>query len=572
MRRLFMLAGFVLSCAHVPPASTENVPSPWPEARADAGNAPATTTPPTTKPPTTTPPTRPAPPPQQRPPLPVEKTPGGAVIKRGTPPPVVPLQQPAAPGPTSEAIDKTWRSQAPAGGPPPKLNLPVPARRKLKNGAAVLVVERHELPMASLVITWPTGIADEPPAQAGLAGLTADLLDEGAGTRGALEVAEEVARLGAQLQTTASWDDTRVQVTALTRALDALLPIVADVVARPAFADKELERVRADRVTSLAQLRDVPAVISRDTLARVVYGDKARYGVPELGSEATLRALGRADVVKWHAERLRPDVATIIVVGDVQTDDIVRRLDAAFVAWTSPQKGKLKHPPATPPKSARKVVIVDRPGAAQTEMRLGLPGAPRTSKDYFPCLVTNAILGGQFISRLNFNLREQHGYTYGARTEFSFRRDGGPFVAGAPVKTAVTEPSLKETLAELARIRDTNVEPAELELAKDLLGRALAREFETPPQVAAALVAQVVEGLPDNYYKTYAEHIAAVSVADVRKAAQRWIDPTRMAIVLVGDEAQIGAGVKTMVGAYERRGTDGAPVAKGGGESGSSAR
>ncbi|MGZ3405797.1 MAG: M16 family metallopeptidase [Polyangia bacterium] len=556
MRRMLMLAAFVWSCAHVPPASTENVPSPWPDARADAGNAPTTTP--------TTPTTPPTPHPTQPPrgPRPVTTTPGGAVITGGTPPPVVPL---AAPG---NDVD---RAKAPAGGPPPKLNLPVPARRKLKNGAAVLVVERHELPMASLVVTWPTGIADEPAAQAGLAGLTADLLDEGAGTRGALEVAEEVARLGAQLQTTASWDDTRVQVTALTRALDALLPIVADVVARPAFADKELERVRADRVTSLAQRRDVPAVISRDTLARVVYGDKARYGVPELGSEATLRALGRADVVKWHAERLRPDVATIIVVGDVQTDDIVRRLDAAFAAWTSPQKGKLKHPPATPPKSARKVVIVDRPGAAQTEMRLGLPGAPRTSKDYFPCLVTNAILGGQFISRLNFNLREQHGYTYGARTEFSFRRDGGPFVAGAPVKTAVTEPSLKETLAELARIRDTTVEPAELELAKDLLGRALAREFETPPQVAAALVAQVVEGLPDNYYKTYAEHIAAVSVADVRKAAQRWIDPTRMAIVLVGDDAQIGAGVKTMVGAYERRGTDGAPVAKGG-ESGGASR
>jgi predicted Zn-dependent peptidase len=208
----------------------------------------------------------------------------------------------------------------------------------------------------------------------------------------------------------------------------------------------------------------------------------------------------------------------------------------------------------------RKVVIVDRPGAAQTEMRLGLPGAPRTAKDYFPLLVTNAILGGQFISRLNFNLREQHGYTYGARSEFSFRRDGGPFVAGAPVKTAVTEPSLKETLGELSRIRESDVQPMELQLAKDLLGRAMAREFETPPQVAAAIVAQVVEGLPDDYYKTYADRIAAVTVADVRKAAQKWIDPAKMAIVLVGDESQISGGVKTMVGEYERRGTDGAPI------------
>jgi predicted Zn-dependent peptidase len=552
MRRALMAAAFVVSCAHVPPASTEGVPSPWPQARAEAGGAttqPTTTTPTTRPAPTTRPTTQPA-----RGPLPVTRTPGGAVIKRGTPPPVVPLAHP----PAEDHVD---RATPPAGGPPPKLNLPVPARRKLQNGTAVLVVERHELPMASIVVTWPVGIADEPPAQAGLAGLTADLLDEGAGTRGALELAEEVARAGASLQTTASWDDTRVQVTTLVRALDTLLPIVADVVARPTFADKELARVRADRITTLAQLRDIPAVISRDTLARVVYGDDARYGLPEYGTEAALAKLGRADVVKWHDERLRPDLATIIVVGDVQPDDIVRRLDAAFAGWRTSHAARLRHPAAPGPRAARKVVLVDRPGAAQTELRLGLPGAPRTSKDYFACLVTNAILGGQFTSRLNFNLREQHGYTYGARSEFAFRRAGGPFTAGAPVKTAVTEASLKETLGELARIHASDVTPAELQLAKDLLGRTLAREFETPPQVAAALVAQVVEGLPDDYYRRYAARIAAVTVADVRKAAQRWIDPAKMAIVLVGDETQIGAGVKATVGDYERRGSDGAAAA-----------
>jgi zinc protease len=562
MRRSLMLAAFVLSCAHVPPASTENLPSPWPQARADAGDGGATATPITPTPrPTITPP---------RGPLPVTRTPGGAVIKAGTPPPVVPLSRPPMQESGANLANPASldRSQAPAGGPPPKLNLPVPARRKLKNGAAVLVVERHELPLVSIVVTWPSGIADEPAAQAGLAALTADLLDEGAGTRGALDVAEDVARLGASLQTSASWDDTRVQATTLVRGLDALLPILADVVARPAFIDKELERVRADRVTSIAQLRDVPAVISRDTLSRVVYGDKARYGLPEIGTEATLKALGRADVVKWHRERLRPDAATIIVVGDVHTDDIVSRLDAALASWRAPGTARPRHPVAAVAKSARKVVIVDRPGAAQTEMRLGLPGAPRTSKDYFACLVTNAILGGQFMSRLNFNLREQHGYTYGAHTEFTFRRQGGPFVAGAPVKTAVTEPSLKETLGELTRIRDSDVDPAELALAKDLLGRALAREFETPPQVAAALVAQVVEGLPDDYYKTYADRIAGVTVADVRRAAKRWIDPGRMSVVLVGDEAQIAGGVKGLVGDYERRGSDGAPLAKGGEPSG----
>jgi zinc protease len=412
------------------------------------------------------------------------------------------------------------------------------------------------------------GAADEPPAQAGLAGLTADLLDEGAGKLGALELADEVQRLGARLQTGAGWDETTVGVTTLTRALDGVLPIVADVVMRPSFDDKEVQRVRADRLTTLVQQRDVPSAIAHDTLARVVYGDKQRYGQPLLGTEAALGALGRADVQKWQREKLRPDLATIIVVGDVKPDDIARRLDAALAGWSAPKTGKLRHPATALPPASRRVVIVDRPGAAQTDMRLGLPGAPRTSKDYFSCVVANAILGGQFISRLNFNLREKHGYTYGARTEFSFRREGGPFVAGAPVKTAVTEPSLKETLGELARIRESDVTAPELRLAKDLLERALARDFETPPQVAAALVAQVVEGLPDDYFPTYADKIERVTIADVRRAAQKWIDPTKMAIVLVGDEAQIGPAVTTMVGAYERRGVDGAPLARGAESSG----
>ncbi|HEY1584564.1 MAG TPA: insulinase family protein, partial [Polyangia bacterium] len=234
MRRSLMAAAFLLSCAHVPPAATENVPSPWPAARTDSGNTPAGTTTPATPPAPTQQP-QPIPRPttnSPRGPLPVTRTPGGAVIKGGTPPPVVPLHGPntppsPSPSPSSGDVD---RAEAPKGGPPPKLNLPVPARRKLKNGAAVLVIERHELPMASLVVTWPSGIADEPPAQAGIAGLTADLLDEGAGKRGALEIADAVARLGARMQTSASWDDTRLQATTLTRALDELLPIVADVV------------------------------------------------------------------------------------------------------------------------------------------------------------------------------------------------------------------------------------------------------------------------------------------------------------------------------------------------------
>jgi zinc protease len=545
MRRALMALAFVLSCAHVPPPSTAGLPSPWLAARADAGTAPA---------PSGLGPIK-ASPGANTPHAPtVTTTPGGAVVKKGKPLPIEPLSPPI-----HEDFD---RAKAPPAGPPPKLNLPVPVRRKLKNGAAVLIVERHQLPVLSLVVTWPTGIADEPPAQAGLAGLTADLLDEGAGSRSALELAEAVARLGARFESTSSWDATTVAATTLTRALDPLLAIVADVVARPSFADKEIERVRADRLTALVQQRDAPGMVALDTMSRLIYGERHRYGLPQLGTEAGLKSLGRADLQAWHRERLRPDLATIIVVGDVTPDDVVRRLDAAFAGWTAAAHTPLRHaapPTATP---ARRVVLVDRPDAQQTEVYVGLPGAARKSKDFFACLVLNAILGGEFVSRINLNLREQHGYSYGAASRFSFRREGGPFSASAPVKTAVTGPSLKELLTELGRVRTSDVSAEELRLAKDLLERALAAQFETPPQVASTLVAQVAEGLPDDYYKTYAEHIEKVTIADVRRAASKWIDAAKAAIVLVGDEAQIGASVKAVVGDYERRSSDGAPLAQ----------
>ena len=534
MRRLTLLFVFALGCSHVAPAPTKDVPPPWPAPHPDAGTPPAATTPA----PTTTPPSRGG----------MYKTPGGAVIKPGTPPPVVPLHEPR-----SSAAGAVDRASPPPPGPQPPLNLPVPARRRLANGATVLVVERHELPLASIVVAWPFGAADEPPAHAGLAGLTADLLDEGAGGRGPLALADALARLGVHLDTDASWDATTVAATTMTRALDGFLPLLADVVARPAFADRELARVRADRITRLAEEGDLPAVVARRTLARLVYGDGRRYGLPEDGTADGLRALGRADVVAWHRDRLRPDLATIIVVGDVTVNDIVRRLDAAFAGWTAPPAPRPGHPTLPAPAARRRVVIVDRPGATQTVMRLGLPGAPRRSPDYFPCLVANAVLGGPFASRLDANLRERHGYTYAVGSEFAFRRRGGPFSVGAAVATAVTGPALQETLGELDRVRRQTIPAPELRLTKQLLERAMARAFATPPEVAEALVAQAVEGLPDDYYRTYADRIARVSAAQVHRAAARWIDPGKMAIVLVGDEQQIGGPVEALVGGYEKR-------------------
>jgi predicted Zn-dependent peptidase len=351
-----------------------------------------------------------------------------------------------------------------------------------------------------------------------------------------------------------------VSLTALTHTLDPALALLADVVQRPTFAPAEVERLRADHLTSLLQQRDVPGQVATDLLARSLYGSKQRYGQPLLGSEATLKALGQKDVIRWHKERLTPAQATVIVVGDVQPEAVVTRLAQAFRGWTGGHASKPLEPAL--PTTTRQVLLVDRPGAAQTELRIGQPSVERRSPDYFPLLVMNAILGGQFSSRLNLNLREKHGYTYGARSEIAFRRAGGPLVAGAPVKTAVTGPALKETLAELERIRAADVAPEELRLAKDMLKRQMARTFETAPEVAAALATLRVYGLPDDYYATYAAKVEAVAATDVRRVAQEHVDAKKMTLVLVGDAAQVAADAGVIAGAVRHVDALGEPASR----------
>jgi predicted Zn-dependent peptidase len=514
--RAFALALLACACGRIPPAQTAGVPPPW--------VAPA-------------------------PPVPVAP----AAVDAGPLPP-------APPPPPSR--DRTLVPPSASASP---LTPPTPLRRKLKNGTPLLIVERHTLPIVTLQVVWPTGAADDPPGRAGLAGLTADLLDEGAGTRSAIELAEALAQLGAQLDVRCGWDATTVAATSLTKTLAPTLAIVADVVQRPSFVAAELERVKKERLTALTQSRDVAAQVAEDTLARVLYGERHRYGQPLGGADEQLAALTRADVVGWQRARLRPDTATVIVVGDVQPDELVRQLDAVLSGWTPPPKktrAPLAHAAEAQPPSARKLVLVDRPEAAQTELRVGRPGVARTSPDYFPLVVMNAILGGNFSSRLNTNLREKHGYTYGARTDVGFRRGGGPLHAASPVKTAVTREAVSETLAELGRIRDAEVAPEELRMAKDLLERTMARTFETPPEVASAVATQVVYGLPDDYYATYAARIEAVTAADVLRVARAWIEPAKMPIVLVGDLRQIAAPMKELLGDYELRDVRGAPAAQ----------
>ncbi len=456
-----------------------------------------------------------------------------------------------------EALD---RGKPPADGPPPTLALPTPVRMKLASGGELLVVERHNVPMASIGVVWKVGAATGDPAdRPGLEGLVMDLLDEGTAKRGAIQLASDLEAIGARLECFSSWDASTVTLLTTTKQLEPALAILAEVLTAPAFDDKELDRLRGERLTALIQMRDANWQVANNVLAQLLYGE-TRYGRPLIGTEAGLKAITREDVLRFHRERLRPSAATVIVAGDVQPELVKGAIDRALADWKDSGAA-----PALPPlaKSAVKPrrAIIDRPGAPQTDLRMGEPGVPRNHPDYFPLQVMNQIFGGSFSSRLNMNLREKHGYTYGTRTDFAFRRDGGPFTIAAPVKSEVTAPSLSLVRDEIGAIRAAPVSDAELRLAKDQLERALARRFETDAQVVAELAALAVFDLPPDYWSTYAAKVEAVSAAEVQRVAKEHLDLPRMSLVLVGDRARIEGDSAKVLGGFEILDSDGRSLA-----------
>jgi predicted Zn-dependent peptidase len=329
-----------------------------------------------------------------------------------------------------------------------------------------------------------------------------------------------------------------------TAQLDSALALFADVALRPSFPASELERLRKERLTSLLQLRDRAPAIADRAFASTVFGAGHAYGRPLTGTEASTRGLTRADLERLYRTYVRPNNSTLIVVGDVTPADVERRVQALFGGWArgavpTPAYGRAAAVGTTA------VYLIDKPGAAQSSFRIGTVGVARSTEDYFPLLVMNTILGGSFTSRLNQNLRETHGYTYGAGSGFAMRREAGPFQASAEVVTAKTDSALVEFMKELRAIRDT-VLAAELEKAKRYLQLQLPGDFETTADIAGQLVPLVAYGLPLDYYNSYVQNIERVTQADVQRVAQRYVDPAKLAVVVVGDRKTIEPGLRAL--------------------------
>ncbi|MCC6396161.1 MAG: insulinase family protein, partial [Bacteroidetes bacterium] len=390
---------------------------------------------------------------------------------------------------------KPDRSAPPQLGPPPSFSMAAIQHFSLSNGVPVVLLEKHQVPLVQINLLVRAGSVLDPPGKTGLASMMASMMMEGAGGRDALQLADAIDFLGAQVGSSAGMHTAGVTLQTPLSKLDSALALQADIALRPAFAPAELERKRKSRLTTLLQWRDEPRSLATLTFNNTLYGSAHPYGASSIGDEQAIRSLRVEDLRQFHARYFCPDNAVLIVVGDVTAAEMKPKLEREFGAWKGNAEAGLALPQIKQVEK-RSIVLVDKPGAAQTEIRIGRIGASRITDDYYPLVVMNTILGGSFSSRLNQNLREQHGYTYGAGSSFAFRLLPGPFLAGAAVHTAITDSALMEFMKELDAIQKP-VPDAELERAKNYIALGFPGEFQTVGEIAGKLEEMVIYDLAD---------------------------------------------------------------------------
>jgi len=435
----------------------------------------------------------------------------------------------------------------------PRIDLPEPVRMALPNGLKVMYVRQAELPVVSAVlVTRGAGSADEPAELPGLASFTASMLDEGAAGMDALQLADALDLLGASLSTFAGTDAAQTSLYVLKQNFPRALQLMADVVIRPDFPEREVSRLRDERLTALARARDEATTIANNAFAALVYGGRHPYGRYPV-AEST-RGLDRARVQGFHASRFRPETSTLILVGDVDPAQMQPMIAQAFGGWAAAGAAQIGEPPQAPSIGRTVVYLVDKPGAAQSEIRIGHPGVARSNPDYYALLVMNTMLGGTFTSRLNTNLRETHGWSYGARSSFQMLRGAGPFTAAAGVQTNATDSALVEFFREINRIRSEPVSAEELQKIKNFVALRLPDQLETTQDVAVQLATLETYGLDASFYDDYVQRIMAVTAEDLHRVANQYVRPENSVVVIVGDRSVVEAGIRAAnVGPVEIR-------------------
>ena len=451
---------------------------------------------------------------------------------------------------------QNWRKTPPAPGPASAFNLPVPKTFALSNGLKIYMLEDHSLPVFTAGVVLHAGSENDVPAKAGLAGFTARLLTEGTTQRSATVLADDAEQIGTSLTSAASVDQASASLSALSNNTEAGLDLLSDVIERPAFASEEVERVRKQRLVAILQEGDQPVASMLRVGFRTLYGDHP-YGFRSIGTTDGIKSITRDDIAGFWQAHYGPKDAALVFAGDVSEAEAKRLAEKYFAGWSGSASTATSLPPAPTPPSL-KIVIVDKPGAPQTALYAIGFGVPRTTPDYPAILIMNNVLGGLFASRINMNLREEHGYTYGAGSGYFFYRTGGPFYSGAQVRTDVTAPAAKQLMLELNRIRTEPPTPTELKLAKDSLLHSLPGDFETTQASVGGLQQIFTYDLPLDYWAKLPGRFEAVTPEEVSKAAQTDVHADQLVLVAVGDRAKIEPGLKELnLGPIEYRDTSG---------------
>ena len=448
---------------------------------------------------------------------------------------------PEAPAASSAPADVPDRSGPPKLGEPRKLVLPEIQTSALSNGIPVYLMEKHNVPIVQIILQVNAGNLHDPDYRAGLAGFTASMLDEGAGGRDALELADAVDFLGANLGTGSGRYTTTVSLNVPVAKLGDAMPLMADVSLRPSFPEEELNRLKARSLTSLLQERDSPNAIARATYSKVIYGD---HPFGRRTDEKSIKSTSVGDLQEFHAKHFVAGNATFIVVGDIDMPTAKSHLETHFTDWTSGEVSEVAVSDV-PQVEGRNLFLVDKPGAAQSVIIIGRMGVSRYSEDFYPITVMNTVLGGSFTSRLNYNLRETHGYAYGAGSRFGMGKHKGPFTASASVQTDATDKAIQEFMKELSGIRD-GITEEEIVRARNYVALGYPSRFETIGDYAGQLASLINLNLPFTTFNEYTGGILNVSVDEAVSSAREYIDLDNLAIVIVGDREKVEAGIRQL--------------------------
>ena len=461
-------------------------------------------------------------------------------------------------GPSINA-DEPWRSEVPAAGPPRPLQVATPASTVLPNGLTLILSERRAVPIVSASLVFRTGSEANPAEWPGLANFVAAMLDEGTATRSALQIADQVAQLGASLTTGSSTDATTISGRSLSKNFAETLELMADVALRPSFPSDEIERQRANRLAQLVQQRDSPAQVAGQVMAAALYGARHPYGYTELGTESSNKTMTRDGMLAFWKQHFVPNNAALVVAGDMSVAELRTLADKAFGSWP---RGTAPRPALGAPETTKaRLVIVDKPGTPQTQVRVASIGAARSSPDYRALQVMNNALGGLFSGRINMNLRERRGYSYGAYSQFMFRKSPGPFVVAGGIRTDATAPAVTEIFNEINGMIVTPMSADELQKAKDALANSLPGAFETTGNTVNSFANIFIYDLGLDYYTRHAQEVRAVTAAQALEVAKKYLVPDRLVVIAVGDRKVIEPELRKLnLGAVEIRDAEGRPA------------